>query len=293
MDTNIGTVLSLDATGERLIMAIANGDWSRLTEREYDTFRHNLHPAGWITEEHPTLSYYHEALALVRAGETSAAAIARALGGDAPDGEEGNVWSLFDRRHRTRLPASEMHETAEQGTAWETVEDAKGDGEEDFPTRLRPIGLDVVTHDEDELAAEADDILIDDATGRIYVTWIGFSYVAGVWKLETRKWLEKAGLGPRLNILDGLEAFLERQRLVPVKVSRIPRELLITALGNIAIYRDKLQRRQATGRPNHAAEAKAIKAAALLDGVAARIGWAEIERLTGLRHVRRIASGRV
>lgn len=49
----------------------------------------------------PILSY-HEALALIRAGETSAVAIAAALGGDGRTGEEGDVWALYDARHRTR-----------------------------------------------------------------------------------------------------------------------------------------------------------------------------------------------
>lgn len=281
-----GTHIEFLSDSDRIMKALFQESWSLLKEGEFRSYRRLL--SDW-NEGEITLpgSPYHEAVALIRGGETSAAAIARALGSDAPDGQEGNIWSLFDRRHATRLPAAVAPETAEQGTAWETVEDAKGDGEVEFPTRLRPIGLDVVTHDEDELAAAAEDILIDDATGRIYVTWTGFSYVAGVWKLETRKWLEKAGLGAGLNPLDDLEVFLESQRTVPVKVSRIPRELLIQALGNIAIYRGELKRRQATGRPNHAAEAKAIEAAALLEGVAAKIGWAEIERLTGLRHIPR------
>lgn len=282
MDTELkpGTGIYIKSDSARIIKALAQRRYSDLTMQEFNALRMAVHDDSEGEAELPR-SPYHDALSLIHRREISTAAIAAALGHHGPNGAEGNVWSLYDQRHRTRRSEPVAPETAESDSA----EDTWGDGEEDFPTRLRPIGLEIAPTDKDSLAAADDDILIDDATGRIYVNWNGVAYVAGIKMREIRRWLQKLGPARALYDLKELEDFLERQRAVPVKISRIPRELLIMALGNIAVYRAKLKRRQETERPNLSAEAEAVRAAAILEGVAAKIGWSEIERLTNLIHI--------
>lgn len=287
MDTEmkLGTVLTLDATGERIIKALAQRRYSDLTMQEFNSLRMAVYDDSEGEAELPR-SPYHDAPSLIHRREISTAVIAPALGHHGPNGVEGNIWALYDQRHRTRRSEPIAPETAES----DSVEDMKGNGEEDFPSRLRPIGLEIVRHDEeeDEEAARAEDILIDDATGKIFVTGPGFAYTVGIAYRHVRKWLQKYGHRRALYRLDDLEAFLESQSRTPARVSGIRRELLVLALNNVAAYRAELKRWQANARQNPAAEAKAIEAVALLDGVAARIGWAEIERLTGLRHISRV-----
>lgn len=88
-------------TERRILQAVAQESWARLSTREFETYKQFLH--DWSEgEASGPRSGYHEALALIRAGETSAVAVAAALGGDGRTGEEGDVWALYDARHRAR-----------------------------------------------------------------------------------------------------------------------------------------------------------------------------------------------
>ncbi|KQO85938.1 hypothetical protein [Methylobacterium sp. Leaf91] len=86
---------------KRILQAIAQRSWHMLSSREFDTYKRYLD--DWSEgEASGPRSGYHEALALIRGEETSAVAVAAALGGDGRTGEEGDVWALYDARHRTR-----------------------------------------------------------------------------------------------------------------------------------------------------------------------------------------------
>ncbi|WP_342164018.1 hypothetical protein [Methylobacterium sp. SD21] len=266
MDTKLpsGTHIEFLPDSDRIMKALVQESWSLLKEGEFRSYQRLL--SDWHEGE-ITLpgSPYHEAVGLIRGGETSAAAIARALGSDAPDGEEGNVWALFDRRHATRLPVSEMPEFKEQGTAWEAAEDAKGDGEEDPPTR-EPL-----------TATMGRVVFLAKVHGREILRWTR----SGAPVHSYRKDGPVFDLEALVEWMDTVEGSLDDKRRVGRGRPQIgdlvgPRRRLIAAVNR---FREKeIELREGE------AEAKAVKAAALLEVAAAEIGWSGIEALTGLMH---------
>ena len=76
--------------GRRILQAVAQERWAMLSTREFETYKRFLE--DWSEgEASGPRSGYHEALALIRAGETSAVAIAAALGGDGRAGGGGGT----------------------------------------------------------------------------------------------------------------------------------------------------------------------------------------------------------
>lgn len=74
--------------GRRILQAVAQERWTMLSTREFETSKRFLE--DWSEgEASGPRSGYHEALALIRAGETSAVAIAAALDGDGRAGGGG------------------------------------------------------------------------------------------------------------------------------------------------------------------------------------------------------------
>ena len=111
------TVMTLNE--RRIIQAVAQESWAMLSGREFETYKRFLDDWSEVEDTAPR-SGYHEALALIRSGETSAVAVAAALGGDGRTGEEGDVWALYDARHRARYdyrvdPDLQRHINAAQG----------------------------------------------------------------------------------------------------------------------------------------------------------------------------------
>ena len=113
--------------GRRILQAVAQERWAMLSTREFETYKRFLE--DWSEgEASGPRSGYHEALALIRAGETSAVAIAAAWVVTGGQGEVGDVWAFYDAHHRTRArydhrvdPDLQRHINAAQGYTYKTL----------------------------------------------------------------------------------------------------------------------------------------------------------------------------
>lgn len=265
-----GNVITLDTDGERIIQAIAQGSWARLSDSEFRAYQQAVH--DWNEGEvNPPRSGYHAALSLIRGGETSAAAIAAALGGDGQNGEEGNIWNLFDARHRTHRVydyrrAPDLQAPLNGADQAEREEDCSQTEEEEVP------------------AAEGALCFVAQVSGRTIRRWVRngapvlgrdrrglvFDLIAlADWMIEIERDSERLGTKTRgsLTVAD----LKGPRRRITMQISRRQHE----AARSKAAQEERFVE----------SSRLAIEAAAVIEDAAAVVGWSEIEALTGLRHV--------
>lgn len=275
-----GTGIYIQSDSERLIRAITSEDWASLTSAEFESYREGMKAANGGKGPYPQ-SWYHKAVRLIRDGETSAAAIARALCTDGPNGAEGNVWALFDLANATRQAQRVLKES--EATDRVIGTDMQ-DGKLVMRTSVRPEGV-------------AFEIPVSPARAPITATRGRLVFLAQVHGREVLRWTRSGApvhsyrrdepvfdLEALVAWMDRVEGSLDDKRRVGRGRPQIgdligPRRRLIAAVNRFREKELEIQDGQAKD--------KAIKAAALLDGAAAQIGWSGIEALTGLRHVPR------
>lgn len=272
-----GTGIYINTDSERLIRAITGQDWASLTSAEFESYQEGMKAANGGKGPYPQ-SWYHKAVSLIRSGETSAAAIAKALFTDGPNGSEGNVWALLDLANATRQAQRVLKESEATNRVIGTD---MQDGKLLVRTANRPEGVAF------DIAASAAREPITASMGRVV-------FLAQVHGREIQRWIRSGApvhgyrkglpvfdLEVLVEWMDRIEGNLDEKRRVGHGRPRIgdligPRRRLIAAVNRHREKEIELREGQA--------EAKAVKAAALLEGAAAEIGWTAVEDLTGLRH---------
>lgn len=153
----------------------------------------------------------------------------------------------------------------------------------------RHIGTLIPWGDEDPDADPIlpEDIIPDGDTGRILVTSDGLAYIGLIPFCTARKWLKLSGLKGLQHDLADVEQWLSDQISLPVRVTKLCKEDLSRALRGIQGYRAEVLRRDQEPTLSLQAAAQALKSAMALEKASNQIGWAEVERLTGLRPVPR------
>lgn len=212
-DFDADAVLPIDAHARHIIEA-ALIDAAVAAPRKYPS-----ETAVLIGERLATCGYeivrkagYREALSLIRAGETSAAAIARALGDANADGEEGNVWKLLDLRlaiHRAERSLSPREErplprgvkiTTDEvdQDPWQEEERSQTDEEAAAAhlAALEKLARESAPH------SDGPDDIEERADGSVYVTSAGLAEIAG-WSYGTAgRWFSRSGLSGQVDLAE-------------------------------------------------------------------------------------------
>ncbi|KQO89678.1 hypothetical protein ASF36_22675 [Methylobacterium sp. Leaf90] len=296
----LGNVITLDANGERIIQAIAQGSWAHLTDREFRSYQRAVH--DWNEGEvKPPRSGYHEALSLIRSGKTSAAAISTALGPDGQNGEEGNIWALFDARHRMHRVYDYRRDPDLQAPLNDAGEDDQSQPEEaDEASVTAASSGPAMDFDEEDLIRH-DLVQPKWSDWPVSATEGALSFIAQVSGRTIRSWV-RHGAPVQERYRRGLIFDLVALADWMIKVERDGLRLGTKTMGSLTITDLKGPRRRITmkisRKQEEAARFKAareerlvecsrlaIEAAAVIEDAAAVVGWAEIEAITGLRHV--------
>lgn len=219
----IGTVIELDPAGERIIKAIAQADWPMLTASEFEAYRREAR--DWGKGEAPLpRSGYHEALSLIRKGETSAAAVADALGEEFSNGAEGDIWKLFDLRlaiHRADLSVTACAEDERAQTDEEAAAE-HADALERLARETAP-------------PSDGPDDIEEREDGTLRVTSTGLADITGLSYASTGRWFSRSGL-PGQVYLGDIERMLTSQLQGAREHVYLQKEELARALKGVRRY---------------------------------------------------------
>ena len=314
-----GLEVTLDKDGARIIKAIAQNSWSDLTTEEFNRFRQSLH--DWSEGEAVLpCSPYHNALGMIRGRETSAVAIANALGGDGRFGNAGDIWALYDVAQETRRAERLLRTSggtaslaAMRGVkivvgeldadAWtgDTEDRSQTDEEAAAEYRSAQAEMAAITTEGPVLDIDDEDLPTRprwETSEPITATFGALCFIAQVGGHEIKKWFKQGcplyGFGKR----DGREMVfdlialsdwlweIERDAL-RYGTKTVGRLNVTTLMGARSRINRKIVRtiQQQAELKVECARKRATEAAAILDDVAGLIGWGEIEEATGLRHV--------